>query len=84
MTVVHCLLCTHFKLLNAQVVNVGCGLDTRAWRLGIGAPLPPVSWIDLDTTEIIELKRKLLQVRDSVCENVDVSTARTPPSFRNS
>ncbi|KAF5828129.1 S-adenosyl-L-methionine-dependent methyltransferase [Dunaliella salina] len=40
-----------------QVVNVGCGMDTRPWRLHFP---PDVSWTDVDTPEIIDLKRKLL------------------------
>jgi len=41
-----------------QVVNLGCGLDTRPWRLALPAN---VAWIDVDTVEVIELKRRLLQ-----------------------
>lgn len=40
---------------NGVVVNIGCGLDTRFWRIDNGA----VHFYDLDLPEVIELKRKL-------------------------
>eukprot|EP00983_Pelagomonas_calceolata_P049612 1141594-Pelagomonas_calceolata.AAC.5 len=50
------------KMQNLKVVNIGCGMDTRPWRLHFP---PGVFWTDVDTPEIIDLKRKLLveQVR---------------------
>lgn len=35
-------------------------MDTRPWRLNIPAGLH-VSWVDVDTQEMIDLKRKLIQ-----------------------
>jgi O-methyltransferase involved in polyketide biosynthesis len=40
----------------AQVVNVGCGLCTRFWRIDDGR----VRWIDLDLPAVIALKRALV------------------------
>ena len=37
------------------IINLGCGLDTRFWRIANGK----VSFYDLDLPEVIELKRKL-------------------------
>lgn len=38
------------------IVNLGCGFDTRFWRLGIDKS----HYIELDLTEVIQLKRKIL------------------------
>jgi O-methyltransferase involved in polyketide biosynthesis len=40
-----------------QVVSVGCGVDTRPWRLAFP---PGVAWFDLDQQPVINLKGKLL------------------------
>ncbi|MFA5078972.1 MAG: class I SAM-dependent methyltransferase, partial [Dehalococcoidia bacterium] len=37
------------------VVNLGCGLDTRFWRIDDGK----LSFFDLDLPDVIEIKRKL-------------------------
>jgi len=37
------------------IVNLGCGLDTRFWRIDDGK----MSFYDLDLPEVIEIKRKL-------------------------
>jgi methyltransferase (TIGR00027 family) len=37
------------------VVNLGCGLDTRFWRIANGK----ISFYDLDLPEVIEIKKKL-------------------------
>ncbi|MFF4606237.1 class I SAM-dependent methyltransferase [Streptomyces sp. NPDC001339] len=44
----------------ATVVHLGCGLDTRIYRLDPG---PGVRWFDIDYPEVIELRRKLLPQR---------------------
>jgi O-methyltransferase involved in polyketide biosynthesis len=54
-------------------------MDTRPWRLELDAPsIPtPLHWIDVDTPEIIDLKRALLQkVRAAnswLCSLLDLS-----------
>jgi O-methyltransferase involved in polyketide biosynthesis len=40
-----------------QVVSVGCGVDTRPWRLAFP---PGVAWFDVDQQPVIDLKAKLL------------------------
>jgi O-methyltransferase involved in polyketide biosynthesis len=42
---------------NAQVIDIGCGLDARRTRV---APSPGVLWIDLDYPDVIALRRTLL------------------------
>ncbi|TIP36868.1 MAG: class I SAM-dependent methyltransferase, partial [Mesorhizobium sp.] len=46
---------------DAIVLNLGCGLDTRIFRLD---PLPGVDWFDVDYSEVIELRRRLYPPRD--------------------
>lgn len=41
---------------DAVVLHLGCGLDTRAFRL---APPPSVLWFDVDQPGVIELRRRL-------------------------
>lgn len=45
----------------ASVVQLGCGLDSRAFRLGVPAA---VNWYDLDFPDVIELRRLLYPLRD--------------------
>ena len=50
--------CAYFCM---QIINLGCGMDTRPWRLNIPTGLhEKISWIDVDTQEMIDLKRKLI------------------------
>lgn len=42
------------------VLNLGCGLDTRLWRVD---PPPAVRWWDVDLPEVIALRRSLLDER---------------------
>lgn len=45
----------------AVVLHLGCGLDSRAWR--IDTP-PGIDWYDLDYPEVIELRQRLYPQRD--------------------
>ncbi|TPK23126.1 class I SAM-dependent methyltransferase, partial [Mesorhizobium sp. B2-5-9] len=45
----------------AIVLHLGCGLDTRFFRVD---PPPGVDWFDVDYPEVIELRRKLYPTRD--------------------
>ena len=45
----------------AIVLHLGCGLDTRIFRID---PPPGVDWFDVDYPEVIELRRKLYPSRD--------------------
>lgn len=42
-----------------QVVSLGCGLDTRPWRLEF--PEAHVAWFDVDQQPVLDLKAALLQ-----------------------
>lgn len=46
---------------DAVVLHLGCGLDSRAFRLGVPAG---ADWYDLDFPEVIELRRKLYPSRE--------------------
>ena len=45
---------------NAVVLHLGCGLDSRVFRLD---PSPAVSWFDVDFPDVIELRRRLYPQR---------------------
>lgn len=45
---------------DAIVLHLGCGLDTRVYRVD---PSPDVRWYDIDLPEIIELRRQLYPER---------------------
>jgi O-methyltransferase involved in polyketide biosynthesis len=47
----------------AVVLHLGCGLDTRYFRL---APAPGVLWYEVDYPEVIALRSQLLPAADSV------------------
>ena len=47
---------------DAVVLHLGCGLDTRAFRLD---PPSTVQWFDLDQPDVIELRRKLYDQTDT-------------------
>ncbi|MBZ9776549.1 class I SAM-dependent methyltransferase [Mesorhizobium sp. CO1-1-8] len=46
---------------DAIVLHLGCGLDTRIFRVD---PPQGVDWYDVDYPEVIELRRKLYPLRD--------------------
>jgi O-methyltransferase involved in polyketide biosynthesis len=46
---------------NAVVLHLGCGLDSRAFRLDTP---PGVQWFDVDVPNVIELRRKLYDDHD--------------------
>lgn len=48
------------KHQDCTVINLGCGLDTRFWRIDNGA----IRFFDLDLPKVIELKRGLVQETD--------------------
>jgi O-methyltransferase involved in polyketide biosynthesis len=58
---------------DAIVLNLGCGLDTRIFRLD---PLPGVDWFDVDYSEVIELRRSLYPPRD--CYHLVASSVIEP------
>lgn len=46
---------------DAVVLHLGCGMDTRAFRLRVPAS---VQWFDVDQPGVVELRRKLYDERD--------------------
>jgi methyltransferase (TIGR00027 family) len=48
----------------STVVNLGCGFDTRQYRLDLPSTL---RWVDLDMPQIIEHKRSILKNRTANC-----------------
>jgi O-methyltransferase involved in polyketide biosynthesis len=49
---------------DARVLHLGCGLDSRAYRVD---PPPGVLWIDVDYPDVIELRQKLYPERAGYC-----------------
>jgi O-methyltransferase involved in polyketide biosynthesis len=47
---------------DATVLHVGCGMDSRAFRVN---PPATVQWYDVDYPDVIDLRRQLLPSRDS-------------------
>ena len=45
---------------DAVVLQVGCGMDSRVYRLD---PKPPVEWFDVDYPDVIDLRRQLFPER---------------------
>jgi methyltransferase (TIGR00027 family) len=46
-----------FKYPNGTVINLGCGLDTRFYRIDNGT----VIWYDIDFPEVIELRKRFME-----------------------
>ena len=62
------------------VLNLACGLDTRAWRL----PLPPtLHWVDVDLPAILEYKTSAMTGERPACEYEAVATDLTDPAARD-
>ena len=53
------------------VLHLGCGLDTRVYRVD---PPPTVRWYDIDLPDVIELRQKLFPPRDGA-EHIAASLA---------
>lgn len=47
---------------DATVLSLGCGLDSRAFRLDVPAT---VQWYDVDYPDVVELRRRLYPQRDA-------------------
>jgi O-methyltransferase involved in polyketide biosynthesis len=48
---------------DCTVLHLGCGLDTRVYRVD---PPPTVRWYDVDLPDVIELRRRLFPPRDGM------------------
>jgi O-methyltransferase involved in polyketide biosynthesis len=63
----------------ATVIHVGCGLDSRVFRLDPG---PGVEWYDVDFPSVIALREKVFEVDGSSRPNYHlVATPATDPSW---
>jgi len=60
---------------DAVVLHVGCGLDSRFFRL---QPGPGVDWYDIDHSEVADLRRRLLPQRE---HNHVVAASVTDPAW---
>jgi O-methyltransferase involved in polyketide biosynthesis len=68
----------------AVVLHLGCGLDTRYFRL---APLPQALWYEIDYPEVIALRSQLIPEIDKVStigsSVTDLAWLRTVPADRS-
>ena len=63
----------------ATVLSVGCGLDTRPWRL----ELPPhLRWIEIDFADMLDYKDSLLSAAKPRCRRERISADLNDPSQR--
>jgi O-methyltransferase involved in polyketide biosynthesis len=63
------------KHANAVVLHLGCGLDSRIYRVD---PPPTVDWFDVDYPDVIELRRRLYPKRPGYTM---VGTSVTAPEW---
>jgi len=60
----------------ATVLSVGCGLDTRPWRLDLS---PDLRWIEIDFADVLDYKDRLMSGERSRCRRerltVDLNNA---------
>jgi len=60
----------------ATVLSVGCGLDTRPWRLDL---VPDLRWIEVDFAEVLDYKDQMMSREKARCRRerltVDVNDA---------
>ena len=54
------------------MVNLGCGLDTRPWRLALPQP-ERVTWYDVDYADVIRFKRFNLAISGGQVRSTDES-----------
>ena len=62
------------------VVNLACGLDTRAWRLDVPRDL---RWVDVDFPVMIDYKTEIMKNEHTVCKYEAISADLTDDSVRN-
>ena len=63
----------------ATVLSVGCGLDTRPWRLGLPANL---RWIEIDFADMLDYKEKLMSGEKVNCRRERLAVDVTDPQQR--
>jgi methyltransferase (TIGR00027 family) len=63
----------------AAVVNIGCGLDTRPWRL----ELPPsLRWIEVDFPDMLDYKESLMSPETPRCRRERLTADVNDPAQR--
>ena len=62
------------------VVNLACGLDARAWRLGVPRDL---HWVDVDFPVMIDYKTEIMKNERPVCRYEAISADLTDDAARS-
>jgi methyltransferase (TIGR00027 family) len=63
----------------AAVISLGCGLDTRPWRLGLA---PGLRWIEVDFAEVLDYKDSLMSAEKPRCLRERVTADLNDPTQR--
>ena len=63
----------------AAVLSLGCGLDTRPWRLDVPAEL---RWIEVDFAEMLDYKNGLMSAETPRCRREFISADANDPAQR--
>ena len=63
----------------ATVLSVGCGLDTRPWRLDLSRDL---RWIEIDFTDVLDYKDRLMSGERSRCHRERLTLDVNDPAQR--
>lgn len=61
------------------VLSVGCGLDTRPWRLDLS---PNLRWIEIDFSEILDYKDRLMSGETPACHRERLTVDLNDPAHR--
>lgn len=64
----------------ATVLSVGCGLDTRPWRLDLS---PALRWIEIDFTEVLDYKDRLMLGETPRCRRERLTVDLNDPLQRH-
>jgi methyltransferase (TIGR00027 family) len=67
------------KYAIATVLSVGCGLDTRPWRLDLS---PHVRWIEIDFADVLDYKDRLMSGERSRCRRERLTIDLNDPAQR--
>ncbi len=63
----------------ATVLSVGCGLDTRPWRLDLA---PDLRWIEIDFAEVLDYKERLMSGETPRCRRDRLTADVNDPAQR--
>lgn len=63
----------------ATVLSVGCGLDTRPWRLDLS---PDLRWIEVDFADILDYKDVVMSVEKPRCRRERLTADLNDPTQR--